>query len=71
MSESKYLGVTPPISLNPSSAEEEAISLELLATLEAEGQFESADESRNREIVLGKIDKLVKEFVYKASLKHR
>ncbi|KAJ2349073.1 polynucleotide adenylyltransferase [Coemansia sp. RSA 2673] len=71
MSESKYLGVTPPISLNPSSAEEEAISLELLATLEAEGQFESADESRNREVVLGKIDKLVKEFVYKASLKHR
>ncbi|KAJ2687845.1 polynucleotide adenylyltransferase [Coemansia spiralis] len=71
MSESKYLGVTPPISLNPSSAEEEAISLELLATLKAEGQFESADESRNREIVLGKIDKLVKEFVYRASLKHR
>ncbi|KAJ2816054.1 polynucleotide adenylyltransferase, partial [Coemansia furcata] len=71
MSESKHLGVTPPVSLNPSSAEEEAISLELLATLEAEGQFESADESRNREIVLGKIDKLVKEFVYKASLKHR
>ncbi|KAJ2866817.1 polynucleotide adenylyltransferase [Coemansia aciculifera] len=71
MSESKYLGVTPPISLNPSSAEEEAISLELLAALEAEGQFESVDESRNREVVLGKIDKLVKEFVYKASLKHR
>ncbi|KAJ2746229.1 polynucleotide adenylyltransferase [Coemansia sp. BCRC 34301] len=71
MNEPRYLGVTPPISINPSSAEEEAITLDLRAALEAEGQFESADESRNREIVLGKIDKLVKEFVYKASLKQK
>ncbi|KAJ1795082.1 polynucleotide adenylyltransferase, partial [Coemansia sp. RSA 2399] len=29
------------------------------------------DESKNREVVLGKLDKLMKEFVYKALLKHK
>ncbi|KAJ2007270.1 polynucleotide adenylyltransferase [Coemansia thaxteri] len=71
MSTASYLGVTPPITLNRSSAEEEAITNDLLATLQAAGQFEGDEESKNREVVLGKIDRLVKEFVYKASLKHK
>ncbi|KAJ1896292.1 polynucleotide adenylyltransferase [Kickxella alabastrina] len=71
MSESKHLGVTPPISVNKSSKEEEALTVELLETLKREGQFDSDAESKNREVVLGKINNLVKEFVYLASLKHK
>ncbi|KAJ1662616.1 polynucleotide adenylyltransferase [Coemansia sp. RSA 1813] len=71
MNENGYFGVTPPISSEWPTAEEQAISEELLATLHREGQFESEDESKNREVVLGKIDKLMKEFVYKALLKHK
>ncbi|KAJ2517642.1 polynucleotide adenylyltransferase [Coemansia sp. RSA 1939] len=71
MNESRYLGVTPPISTEKPTAKEQEISEELLAALHTEGQFERDDESKNREIVLGKLDKLMKEFVYKALLKHK
>ncbi|KAJ1959606.1 polynucleotide adenylyltransferase [Dipsacomyces acuminosporus] len=66
----KYLGVTPPVTTSPSTPTEIAATEALLETLKAEGLFESEESSRNREIVLGKIDKLVQEFVYLASLKH-
>ncbi|KAJ2634868.1 polynucleotide adenylyltransferase [Coemansia sp. RSA 1286] len=71
MSERKYLGVTQPIDINKSSKEDEIITEALLETLKEEKQFESEAESKNREVVLGKIDKLVKQFVYEASLKHK
>ncbi|KAJ2394292.1 polynucleotide adenylyltransferase, partial [Coemansia sp. RSA 2559] len=71
MNESRYLGVTPPISMEGPTAEEQTITEALLATLHKEGQFESEEESKNREVVLGKLDKLMKEFVYKALLKHK
>ncbi|KAJ2728314.1 polynucleotide adenylyltransferase [Coemansia sp. D1744] len=71
MSKSKHLGVTPPISLDFSDKHEEALADDLLATLKSEGLFESEDERKTREVVLGKIDKLVKEVVYQVSLKHK
>ncbi|KAI9506871.1 Poly(A) polymerase central domain-containing protein [Coemansia spiralis] len=70
MGEVRY-GVTDPISSAWPTKEEEQVTELLLETLRKEGQFESEEESRNREVVLGKIDKLMKEFVYKALLKHK
>ncbi|KAJ1724484.1 polynucleotide adenylyltransferase [Coemansia erecta] len=71
MGDAGYLGVTYPIDVTPPTKEEELITDALLETLKGENQFDSEAESKNREIVLGKIDKLVKNFVYLASLKHR
>ncbi|KAJ2314572.1 polynucleotide adenylyltransferase [Coemansia sp. RSA 2705] len=71
MSKPKHLGVTPPISTNAPSEEEEALSTDLLNTLKDEGVFEGEDERKNREVVLGKIDKLVKEVVYQVALKNK
>ncbi|PVU91272.1 hypothetical protein BB560_000259 [Smittium megazygosporum] len=42
----------------------------MIASLHQAGQFEDEKASKNREIVLGQLDKVVQEFVYKASLKH-
>ncbi|CAG8679175.1 12471_t:CDS:2, partial [Racocetra fulgida] len=39
----------------------------LVQELTAQGTFESEEESKRREVVLGKLDKLVKEFVYNIS----
>ncbi|CAG8657195.1 Poly(A) polymerase [Rhizophagus irregularis] len=67
----KHLGVTPPIALNyPTQREIEVTDL-LVQELTAQGTFESEDESRRREVVLGKLDKLVKEFVYRTSKKRQ
>ncbi|KAJ2805027.1 polynucleotide adenylyltransferase [Coemansia helicoidea] len=71
MERPRYLGVTPPVDTTPSSAEEEALADELLATLKAQGQFESDSERRSREVILGKIDKMLKEFVYRAAIKYK
>ncbi|KAJ2706280.1 polynucleotide adenylyltransferase [Coemansia spiralis] len=71
MERPRYLGVTPPIETSPSSADEEALADELLATLKAEGQFESEAERRTREVILGKLDKILKEFVYRSAIKHK
>ncbi|KAJ1859841.1 polynucleotide adenylyltransferase [Coemansia sp. RSA 2703] len=71
MSDSGYLGVTYPIDVSSPTKEEELITEALLETLKGENQFDSEAESKNREIVLAKIDKLVKNFVYLASLKHK
>ncbi|CAG8591893.1 5828_t:CDS:10, partial [Diversispora eburnea] len=63
----KHLGVTPPIvTAHPTQREIEVTDL-LLQELTAQGTFESDDESKRREVVLGKLDGLVKEFVYQIS----
>ncbi|KAJ1960014.1 polynucleotide adenylyltransferase, partial [Dimargaris xerosporica] len=64
----RQLGVTRPISLEQPTAHELEVTATLLETLKAEGLYESEEESRRREIVLGKLDKMVKDFVYKVSL---
>ncbi|RIA95304.1 Poly(A) polymerase pla1 [Glomus cerebriforme] len=71
MDQPKHLGVTPPIALSyPTQREIEVTDL-LVQELTAQGTFESEDESRRREVVLGKLDKLVKEFVYRTSKKRQ
>ncbi|KAJ3097771.1 polynucleotide adenylyltransferase [Phlyctochytrium planicorne] len=62
-------GVTPPISLEPPSSSEEARTKELVNTLQEWNQYETEDESHKREIVLGRLDSIFKEFVKKISLK--
>ncbi|KAJ2852268.1 polynucleotide adenylyltransferase [Coemansia brasiliensis] len=71
MSKPKYLGITYPIDFSPSNEDEENLANDLLETLKQEGQFESEEERKKREMVLGKIDKLVKEMVYRVSLKNK
>ncbi|PWN48345.1 putative PAP1-poly(A) polymerase [Violaceomyces palustris] len=66
----KYLGVTPPIAINGPTKRELEITETLQAELERQKVFESEAEAKLREVVLGKIDALVKDFVYRASIKH-
>ncbi|GJE84860.1 poly-A polymerase [Phanerochaete sordida] len=63
-----YLGVTPPISANESNEREKAVTISLMEELRRQGTFESEEESRTREIVLGRLAALIKKFVHKISL---
>ncbi|KAJ9075464.1 polynucleotide adenylyltransferase [Entomophthora muscae] len=65
----KYLGVTAPISLDHPKPEELHETEKLIETLRRNNLFESEEEARLREIVLGKLNGLVKEFVRKVYLK--
>ncbi|KAL9935599.1 hypothetical protein V8E36_005176 [Tilletia maclaganii] len=64
----KHLGVTPIVSDALPTAHEIALEKALVEELHRQKCFESAAESRLREVVLGKVDQLVKEFVYRASI---
>jgi poly(A) polymerase len=59
----KYLGVTPPISLSGPSERDEEMTAELEEALRASGLFESDEDGVRRELVLGKLNTLVREFV--------
>ncbi|KAF9969136.1 polynucleotide adenylyltransferase [Modicella reniformis] len=63
------LGVTMPISETYPTQEDQDSTERLIQTLKDQGLFELEEESRRREIVLGKLDKMVKEFVYVISLR--
>ncbi|WFD42147.1 polynucleotide adenylyltransferase [Malassezia psittaci] len=65
-----YLGVTPPISLAGPTEKDIEISQALEAELRAQNVFESNEEAKLREVVLGRVDSIVKEFVYRASIAH-
>lgn len=54
---------TQPISLAAPSAKDHALTRDLQSYLQAEGLFESEQESQKREIVLGKLNMLVKEWI--------
>ncbi|KAF9362819.1 polynucleotide adenylyltransferase [Mortierella sp. NVP85] len=58
-----------PISEAFPTQEDQESTDRLIQTLRDQGLFESEEESRRREIVLGKLDKMVKEFVYVISLR--
>ncbi|KAI8334676.1 Poly(A) polymerase central domain-containing protein [Chlamydoabsidia padenii] len=64
---SPNLGVTPPISLAPPTDQELQSTEDLLKTLHEYGLFETEQEAQKRVVVLGKLDKLVKDFVYRVS----
>ncbi|KAG8712603.1 polynucleotide adenylyltransferase [Ceratobasidium sp. 394] len=63
-----YLGVTPPIATSGPSKAEEAATEALMNELRAQNTFESEEESRKRESVLGMINDLVQKFVQRVSL---
>ncbi|CAG8631363.1 13040_t:CDS:10, partial [Dentiscutata heterogama] len=65
--QTKHLGVTPPIAVTYPTPREIEVTDLLVQELTAQGTFESEEESKRREVVLGKLDKLVKEFVYNIS----
>ncbi|KDN52485.1 putative PAP1-poly(A) polymerase [Tilletiaria anomala UBC 951] len=64
----KQLGITPPISLTGPTEREIQITESLVEELKKRNMFESPAESKVREVVLGKLDALVKDFVYRVSL---
>ncbi|GAA5922355.1 polynucleotide adenylyltransferase PAP1 [Sporobolomyces koalae] len=70
MSTSTWLGVTPPISVSPPTARDLEITATLIQELKDRGIYEGAEEGRNREMVLGRLNTLVKQFVYQSSLNH-
>ena len=59
----KYPGITSPISLNPPTPQDVELTHSLMAYLKETGVFETEEESVQRELVLGKLNQLVKEFV--------
>ncbi|OCH94279.1 poly-A polymerase [Obba rivulosa] len=63
-----YLGVTPPISTNESSVREKEVTDTLMDELRRQGTFESEEEAKTREIVLGRVAALVKKFVRRVSI---
>lgn len=65
---SSYLGVTPPISLNEPTAYDLKNTVELEKVLKENDLYETAEGSRKREEVLGKLNVIVKEWVRKVSI---
>ncbi|KAI0068543.1 poly-A polymerase [Artomyces pyxidatus] len=63
-----YLGVTPPISTSESSEREKEVTASLMEELRRQNTFESEEEAKTREIVLGRVAALVKAFVKRVSL---
>lgn len=63
-----HLGVTAPISLNDSDDKEKTVTVTLMEELRRQGQFESEEESKTREIVLGRLAAVITKFVYKVSI---
>ncbi|KAI7866526.1 Poly(A) polymerase central domain-containing protein [Spinellus fusiger] len=67
----RLCGVTPPISLASATEKELKMTEDLVTTLHDYGLFENGEEAQKRLTVLGKLNKLTKEFVYTVSkLKH-
>ncbi|KAJ1550645.1 polynucleotide adenylyltransferase, partial [Nowakowskiella sp. JEL0078] len=69
MNRHEQYGVTPPISVEPPKQQDFKITEDLLAFLKTENQFEDESEAQKREIVLGKLNQIFKEFVKQTSLK--
>jgi len=65
---SKYLGITEPISIAGPQASDLKLSQDLEKTLRDFNLFESSEESRKREEVLGKLNVIVKEWVRQVSV---
>ncbi|KAF8180149.1 Poly(A) polymerase central domain-containing protein [Pholiota molesta] len=63
-----YLGVTPPISTLESSPREKEVTMTLMDELRRQNTFESEEEAKTREIVLGRVAALVKRFVKRISM---
>ncbi len=66
--ETKYLGITAPISVAGPNAQDSRLNASLEKTLMDFGLFEGEEESRKREEVLGKLNVIVKEWVRQVSV---
>ncbi|KAJ6529898.1 Poly(A) polymerase central domain-containing protein [Mycena vulgaris] len=66
--EKGFWGVTPPISVAASSEREREITTTLMEELRQQNTFETEEESRRREIVLGRVAALVRKFVRDVSI---
>lgn len=64
----KYFGITEPISTAPPTEKDIKLNAALEKTLRDYNLFESAEESRKREEVLGKLNVIVKEWVRQVSV---
>ncbi|KAJ7462038.1 poly-A polymerase [Mycena latifolia] len=63
-----FLGVTPPIATSESNEREKEVTVTLMEELRRQNTFESEEEARRREIVLGRVAALVKKFVRTVSM---
>ncbi|KII94657.1 hypothetical protein PLICRDRAFT_693005 [Plicaturopsis crispa FD-325 SS-3] len=66
--EKGFMGVTPPISTLESSPREKEVTRTLMEELRKQNTFESEQEARTREIVLGRVAAIVKKFVKTVSM---
>ncbi|KAJ6587273.1 Poly(A) polymerase central domain-containing protein [Mycena sp. CBHHK59/15] len=66
--EKGFWGVTPPISVAASTEREREITTSLMDELRQQKTFETDEESRRREIVLGRVAALVRKFVRDVSI---
>ncbi|KYQ91138.1 poly(A) polymerase [Tieghemostelium lacteum] len=69
ISKPQYYGVTEPISLSFPTSVDLKFSQDLENTLKSFGLFESQEESKKREEVLGKLNQIVLDWAKKVSLK--
>ncbi|KAJ3116277.1 polynucleotide adenylyltransferase [Phlyctochytrium bullatum] len=65
----QFPGVTPPISTNFPTEDETNITTQLVTTLQTWNQYETEEEAQKREVVLGRLDSIFKDFVKSISLK--
>ncbi|KAJ7462143.1 Poly(A) polymerase central domain-containing protein [Mycena latifolia] len=63
-----FLGVTPPIATSESNEREKEVTVTLMEELRRQSTFESEEEARRREIVLGRVAALLKKFVHTVSM---
>ncbi|EGO02397.1 hypothetical protein SERLA73DRAFT_120990 [Serpula lacrymans var. lacrymans S7.3] len=66
--EEGHLGVTPPISTGESTNREKEVTATLMEELRRQNTIETEEESRRREVVLGRVAALVKKFVRQVSM---
>ncbi|KAL1690080.1 Poly(A) polymerase central domain-containing protein [Schizophyllum commune] len=64
----RYLGITDPISVSPPTEAEEAATIAMMEELHRQGVFESAEDSKRREVALDRISALTKKFVQKVTI---
>ncbi|PWN41576.1 Poly(A) polymerase [Ceraceosorus guamensis] len=64
----KQYGITPPVSSAGPTPKEVEMTRLLIEEMHKQGCYESKEEGKLREVVLGKISGMVKDFVYRASI---
>lgn len=65
----KHLGVTPPVSETPPTEKDNQITTHLISTLTSLNQYETQEESIQRQLVLAQLSIMFKKFVKDISLK--